>query len=92
MDPAERSELIERFLAADRRGRHALLKQLTPHLERDDVARIAPALRDPSPRTAARITALLARHQLDELFESLLANLKPGKISILRSQYEKLRQ
>ncbi len=88
---ADKDALIERFLRADSRERKKLLPRLRPHLTRADVERIAPTLRDPSPRIAARVTSLLARHQLDGLFESLLVGLKPGKAQILRSHYSKIR-
>ena len=89
---AAKDALIGRFLTADSRERKKLLPRLRPHLTRVDVERIAPTLRDPSPRIAARVTSLLARHHLDGLFESLLVGLKPGKAQILRSHYAKIRR
>ena len=50
----------------------------------------APALRDPSPRVAARITSLLARHGLEEELERQLVGLKPGKIELLRGHYRRI--
>ena len=47
-------------------------------------------MRDPSPKISARIVALLARHGLRELFESLLLGLKPGKVEILRRHYDRI--
>ena len=91
VDPQDKADLIERFLAGDGRERKALLKELAPHLERDDVVRIAPALRDPSPRIAARITSLLARHELEEELEKNLVGLKPGKIALLRAAFARVR-
>ncbi len=85
-------ERIERFLAATSRERKKLLQELRPLLDRDGVAAIAEAIRDPSPRVSSRVTSLLAKHGLDELFESRLAGLKPGKIEILRRHFEKLRR
>ena len=89
--PAELRTAIDEFFAADRRQRHALLKALTPRLDREGVRCLAPALRDPSPRTAARVVSLLARHDLEETFEAQLAGLKPGKIELLRRQFRRMR-
>ena len=80
------------FLRAEGRERRRLLRELSPSLELDDVIRIAVALRDPSPKLAARITSLLARHDLEEHFEAQLHGLKPGKIAILRRHFEKIRK
>ena len=85
-----KEELIRRFVGGGSRERRALLKVLRPQLEREDVIRIAPAIRDSSPKIAARVTSLLARHELAELFESLLAGLKPGKVQILRHHFAKI--
>lgn len=84
-------QLIDQFLSSEGRDRKELLKKViagdpTPR----QAARLAPTLRDPSPRVAARITALLARHHLREIFEQQLVGLKPGKIAILRSHFEKI--
>ena len=84
-------DLIEGVLTSRGREQKNLLKQaiaLDPGKEA--AIRLAPALRDPSPRVSARITALLARHQLRELFEKQLDGLKPGKISILRAHFDKI--
>ncbi len=91
MDSDSLGTLIDRFLAADQRARKQLLKEITPRVDRAAVERLAPAIRDPSPRICARVTSLMARFELDELFESLLDGLKPGKIAILRGQYRKIR-
>ncbi|MEM7163896.1 MAG: hypothetical protein AAF581_00445 [Planctomycetota bacterium] len=91
IDETENKEaLIERFLAGDGRQRRAVLKELRPLLLREDVERIAPALRDPSPKIAARVVSLLARHDLIDCFEAQLAGLKPGKIDILRRHYDRI--
>ena len=90
MAEPDKESLIEGFLAGDGRERRAILKELRPLLDRDDVARIAPALRDSSPKIAARVVSLLARHELREVFEAQLGGLKPGKIDILRRHYEKI--
>ncbi len=86
----DKETLIERFLAGSARDRRQLLKALRPQLEAQDVIRIAPVMRDPSPKISARIVALLARHGLRELFESLLLGLKPGKVEILRRHYDRI--
>ncbi len=86
----DKEVLIDRFLAGGGRERRAILKQLRPQLEREDVIRIAPTLRDSSPKVAARVVALLARHQLREVFEANLEGLKPGKIEILRRHFERI--
>lgn len=86
----DKSTLIEQFLAGDGRERRAVLKELRPLLEREDVERIAPTLRDSSPKIAARVVSLMARHNLGDLLEQLLVGLKPGKIDILRRHYQKM--
>lgn len=85
-DPEE----IDRFLAADGRLRKKLLKDLLPGLDREGARRLAPVIRDPSPRVAARVTALLARHGLKEEFEKQLTDLKVGKIQVLRAQFTRI--
>lgn len=90
MDPAGRGDLVERFLAAGRRERHALLREIGLNPTRADAIRIAPALADPSPRTSARIASILARHGLDALFESVVERLNPGKAAILRAHFRRL--
>jgi hypothetical protein len=84
-------DLIHRFLAADQKERKKLLAAVLAGSDRATAERIAVVIRDPSPRVAARVTSLLARHGLDELFESLLPGLKPGKITLLRSHYARIR-
>ena len=84
-------ELIARFLDADDRGRKALLKEILPVADEAAARRLAPALRDPSPRVAARITALLARFGLEDELERQLRGLKPGKIALLRRHYRRIR-
>ena len=85
------SERIEAFLAADGRERKKLLKEILPDATTaEDACALAPALRDPSPRVAARITALLARHGLSEELEKQLVGLKPGKIQLLRGQFRRI--
>ncbi|MEE2857148.1 MAG: hypothetical protein VX949_07110 [Planctomycetota bacterium] len=84
-------DLIDGVLTSRGREQKKLLKQvfaLDPGKE--EAIRLAPALRDPSPRVSARITALLARHRLLELFEQQLEGLKPGKISILRAHFDRI--
>ena len=84
-------DLMARYLAASGRERKALLKEvlaLDPGV--DEATVMAPTLRDPSPRVAARVTALLARHRLRDLFEKQLVNLKPGKIQLLRGHFNKI--
>lgn len=89
---ADTAVLIEQFLQADSRARKKLLPELRPRLDRDGVIAIAETVRDPSPRISSRVTSLLARHGLDELFESQLTGLKPGKIDILRRHFDRLRR
>ena len=84
-------DLLEKYLESRGRERKALLKEVLALGPGVDEARVmAPTLRDPSPRVAARVTALLARHRLRELFEEQLVNLKPGKIQILRGHFNKI--
>ncbi len=84
-------DLIEQYLASEGRARKVLLKRvLSGQPDPSEATRLAPTLRDPSPRVAARITALLARHQLRDVFEQQLEGLKPGKIAILRGHFEKI--
>lgn len=84
-------DLIEQYLASEGRARKELLKRvLAAKPDSADATRLAPTLRDPSPRVAARITALLARHQLRDVFEQQLGGLKSGKIAILRGHFEKI--
>lgn len=86
----DKDSLITQFLAATARERRVILQRLRPQLETEDVIRIAPALRDSSPKIAARVVALLARHHLRDELERQLVGLKPGKIDILRRHYEKI--
>lgn len=81
---------IDRFLAADGRARKKLLKELLPGLDREGARRLAPVIRDPSPRVAARVTALLARHGLKEEFEKQLTDLKAGKVQLLKAQFNRI--
>jgi hypothetical protein len=79
---------IDAFLAADDRARKKkMLPELLADVTREDAIRLAPALRVPSPRVAARITAMLARYGLVEAFEAQLGGLKAGKAELLRSQF-----
>ncbi len=85
------TERIAAFLAADGRERKKLLKEILPDAtSAEDARALAPALRDPSPRVAARVTALLARHGLAEVLEAQLRGLKPGKINLLRGQFRRI--
>ena len=84
-------DLVARFLAADGRTRKQLLKELLPGADATTARRLAPALRDPSPRVAARITSLLARYGLEDELERQLVGLKPGKIELLRRHYRRIR-
>ena len=86
----DKEALIEQFLAGDGRERKSLLKILTPVLDREDLIRIAPVIRDPSPRVCARVTSLLARHGLRDVFEQNLHGLKAGKIAVLRGSFERI--
>ena len=90
-DPEPGDDLIARFLASDGRGRKALLKEILPTADEAAARRLAPALRDPSPRVAARITALLARFGLEDELERQLLGLKPGKITLLRQHFRRIR-
>lgn len=84
-------ETIQSFLAATGRDKKEILKLLlVMELTRDQEALLAPAVRDRSPRVCARVTSLLARNDLRDRFEEQLEGLKPGKVMILRSQFEKL--
>ncbi len=84
-------ELVEKFLQATGRERKELLKQLLAlDPGPDAVSKMAPTLRDGSPRVAARVTALLARHQMRDLFEVQLRGLKAGKIKLLRGHFDKI--
>ncbi|MFN0058520.1 MAG: hypothetical protein ACKVX7_08690 [Planctomycetota bacterium] len=87
----DKSALLAAVLAADGRERRALFQQLAPSLDAADMERIAPLLRDTSPKLSARITALLARHRCDELFAVQLASFKPGRQAALRAQYQRIR-
>lgn len=82
---------IAEFLAAEGRERRRLFKLLAPDLDTDGVRAIAVAVRDPSPKLSARVTSLLARHDLEAEFEAQLGGLKPGKIDILRRHFSKIR-
>ena len=84
-------EELDTFLAADDRARKQLLKDLFPRIETAEEVRVlAPALRDPSPRVAARVTSLLAKFGLEEELERQLVGLKPGKVQLLRGQFQRL--
>jgi hypothetical protein len=90
--PVQLERRIEELLAADDRTRKRLLKELLPEIRtREEAALLAPALRGPSPRVAARVTSLLARFELGEVFEAQLAGLKPGKVDLLRRQFLRIR-
>lgn len=82
--------LIERFLVADGRERRVLLEQLRPHLGPADLGRLAPVLRSATPKITARLVSLLARHGLREVFERQLPFMKPGRASLLRSQFTRM--
>lgn len=86
----DKEALIEQFLRSDSRERRAILRTLRPQLGASDVARLAPAVRDSSPKISARITSLLARFGLRAAFEAQLAGLKPGKVLILRHQFDRI--
>ncbi len=82
---------IRAFLSADDRERKKLLKEIIPRVTcAEDAIRLAPALRDPSPRVAARITAILAKFQLEEELETQLHGLKPGKVDLLRNHFRRI--
>ncbi len=88
----EHAALVERFLAGDSKERKAMLPEVRAELDRAGVAAIAETVRDRSPRVSSRVTAMLAKHALDDLFEASLRGLKPGKIDILRTHYAKIRR
>lgn len=90
--PEEHVELVTQFLAADSKQRKTMLPEVRSALDRAGVAAIAEAVRDRSPRVSSRVTAMLAKHALDDLFEAQLPGLKPGKIEILRTHYAKIRR
>ncbi|MAJ28478.1 hypothetical protein CBD41_03570 [bacterium TMED181] len=84
-------EKIQHFFKVSGRERKLILKELLKEsLTRDHVLSLAPAIRDPSPRICARVTSLLARWELDEVFEEQLQGLKDGKQSLLRGQFRKI--
>ena len=84
-------EKIGEFFKVSGRERKRLLKEIMKEsLTRDQVLSLAPAIRDPSPRICARVTSLLARWNLEEIFEEQLQGLKDGKQSLLRGQYRKI--
>ncbi len=88
----ERAAVVARFLLAPARERRTLLQALRPYLERDDVIRMAPVLRESSPKIAARLTSLLARFDLEREFRARLVGLKPGKIRVLEAHFRKIRR
>ena len=87
---AEKAEQIAQFMAAEGREKRELFKKLRPQLVAEDMESIAGAIRDPSPKLSARVTAVLARHGREDLFEKQLAGLKPGKAAILRRQFQRI--
>ena len=89
-DASSVDHLIDLLLAADGREQKTLLKSVIAGLLPRHLPRVAPLIRENSPRVAARITSILARHGRDDLFEQNLAGLKPGKITILRAQFARL--
>ena len=89
-DSLSKPELLTAFVSADSRERRRLIQLIRPIVEAEDMAQLAPCLRDGSPKIAARITSLLARFELEELFEKQLDGLKEGKKKILRSHFKKI--
>ncbi len=86
-------EKIRSFLESEGREKKQILKELLGEsLTQEQVKALAPAIRDPSPRVSSRITSLLARWQLGDLFEEQLRGLKPGKQSLLRNHFSKISQ
>lgn len=86
-------EQIHLFMESTGREKKLVLKDLLKaSLTRDQVILLAPAIRDSSPRISARVTALLARWKLEEVFEEHLKGLKPGKQSLLRGHFSKIGQ
>ena len=82
---------VRAFLAAEDRERKKRLKEIIPRVTcAEDAIRLAPALRGPSPRVAARITAMLAKFGLEEELERQLHGLKPGKTELLRKQFRRI--
>lgn len=92
-DPDATEQALSALLSTDDgRERKARLKEVLPLLGPDHLARVAPLVRDRSPRVASRVTAYLAKHGADELFEAQLEGLKPGKVSLLRGQFARQRR
>lgn len=86
-------EKIRSFLESEGREKKQILKELLKEsLTQEQVKSLAPAIRDPSPRVSTRITSLLARWQMVDLFEVQLRSLKPGKQSLLRNHFSKISQ
>ena len=86
-------EKIRSFLESEGREKKQILKELLKEsLTQEQVKALAPAIRDPSPRVSSRITSLLARWHLRDLFEEQLSGLKPGKQSLLRNHFSKISQ
>ncbi len=85
-------EKIEQFFNSDGRARKEQLKEILKEpLTPEQAESLAPAIKDRSPRISARVTALLAKHQLENCFEEQLSGLKPGKQTLLRSQFLKIK-
>lgn len=84
-------EKIQLFFDSESRAKKEQLKEILKEpLTREHAQALAPAIRDRSPRISARITALLAKHRLESCFEEQLSGLKPGKQTLLRSQFRKI--
>ena len=81
------AEWIRSFLAARGRERKAILKTMPADLDPASIRLLAPALADPSPRISHRLTALFARHGLEDEFEAALRAVPEVRVPHLRAQF-----
>ncbi|MEZ6196934.1 MAG: hypothetical protein R3F20_14590 [Planctomycetota bacterium] len=88
--PAADSDPVERFLAADARGRKTLLKEVLEGADLERLRRLAPAMRDPSPRVSMRLCAAIARAGADELFLETVRGVKPARAHQLVRHFERI--
>lgn len=88
--PPPASDLVEDFLAADGRARKKLLSSVLEHADAERLRRLAPALRDPSPRVGSRLTSALARAGMDEVFLQAIQGIKPARAAQLCQQFARI--
>jgi hypothetical protein len=86
----EDGDIVDRFLAAEGRVRKSLLAEVLEGADEARLRRLAPVLKDPSPKVGARLTSALARAELDEVFLKAIEGVKPARAEQLRNQFKRI--